>query len=129
MAYAANKKCKYCYTMEEIPLLPLVAGSRSRLVAAGPALLSFITNEPGCVFPLHRHEAFQVFIMLEGSEEHQCGDETFLMQAGDVCVHPSNLPHGGRTSTGYRGIDVFIPAREDYLELMRKHGLPTVGPK
>jgi len=129
MVYAANKKSKYCYTMEEVPLLPLLPGSRSRLVATGPALLSFIVNEPGCDFPLHKHEAFQIFIMLEGSEEHECGGEKFLMQAGDVCVHPSNVVHGGRTTTGYRAIDVFLPPREDYLELMAKHGLPTVGPK
>ena len=99
------------------------------LLAAGPALLSFIENEPGCDFPLHKHEAAQIFIMLEGSEEHHCGGETFLMVAGDVCVHPSNVLHGGRTTTGYRAIDVFVPPREDYLDLMAKHGLPIVGPK
>ncbi|MNL60087.1 L-lactate permease [compost metagenome] len=58
-----------------------------------------------------------------------CGDETFLMEAGDVCVHPSNVPHGGRTTTGFRGIDIFVPPREDYLQLMAKHGLPIEGPK
>lgn len=129
MNHAANKKSKYCFTMEHIPLLQLLPGSRSRLLAAGPALLSFIENEPGCDFPLHKHEAAQIFIMLEGSEEHHCGGETFLMVAGDVCVHPSNVLHGGRTTTGYRAIDVFVPPREDYLDLMAKHGLPIVGPK
>jgi quercetin dioxygenase-like cupin family protein len=45
------------------------------------------------------------------------------MKAGDVCIHPANVPHGGNTPTGFKGIDIFVPPREDYVELMRKHGL------
>jgi mannose-6-phosphate isomerase-like protein (cupin superfamily) len=129
MTYVATKKSKYCYTVESIPLVPLTEMSSTRFISAGPALLSFITNPPGCVFPIHHHEAVQILIILEGSEEHVCGEDTFLMQAGDVCIHPSNVPHGGKTSTGFRGIDIFVPPREDYLQLMAKHGLPITGPK
>jgi len=109
--------------------VPLTATSATRFVAAGPALLSFITNPPGCVFPIHGHDAVQILVILEGTEEHVCGGETFLMQAGDVCVHPSNVLHGGKTTTGFRGIDIFVPPREDYLKLMADHGLPVIGPK
>jgi quercetin dioxygenase-like cupin family protein len=129
MIYAANKKSKYCYTIEDIPPVPLTPQSSTRLIATGPALVSVISNQAGCVFPMHKHPAFQIFVMLEGSEEHTCGNETFLMQAGDVCVHPSNVMHGGRTTTGYRGIDIFVPPRDDYVQLMVKHGLPIVGPE
>jgi quercetin dioxygenase-like cupin family protein len=62
----------------------------------------------------------QILIILEGSEEHMIDGETILMKAGDVCVHPPNVEHGGRTPTGFKGIDIFSPPREDYLELMRK---------
>jgi len=125
VTYKPNAKSKYCYTIEDVPLVPLTEQSSTRFVAADGALFSFIENPPGCEFPLHKHDAVQVLIILEGTEEHVCGDETFLMEAGDVCIHPSNVMHGGKTSTGFKGIDVFIPAREDYLELMAKHGLPT----
>ncbi|MBL6945376.1 MAG: AraC family ligand binding domain-containing protein [Rhodospirillales bacterium] len=124
MAYAANKKSKYVYTIEDIPLVPLTETSSTRFVAADGALLSFIQNPPGAVFPMHSHDAVQILIILEGSEEHVCGDEKFTMEAGDVCIHPSGMVHGGTTTTGFKGIDVFIPPREDYLELMAKHGLP-----
>ncbi len=125
MSYTANKKSKYCHTIMDIPLVPLTAESSTRFLAAGGALLSFIENPPGTEFPLHSHEAVQVLIILEGSETHTCGEDTFLMEAGDVCIHPSNAIHGGKTTTGFKGIDIFIPPREDYLELMAKHGLPT----
>ncbi len=125
MTYQANKKSKYCHTIKDIPLVPLTAESSTRFLASDGALLSFIENPPGTEFPLHKHEAVQILVILEGTELHTCGDETFLMEAGDVCIHPSNTIHGGKTTTGFKGIDVFVPPREDYLELMAKHGLPT----
>ncbi len=124
MAYTAAKKSKYVHTIKDIPLIPLTPESSTRFLSAGDALLSFIENPPGTVFPLHKHDAVQVLIILEGSEEHECAGEKFLMEAGDVCIHPSNAVHGGKTTTGFKGIDIFLPPREDYLELMAKHGLP-----
>jgi len=119
------ERSRFVYTVEEIPLVPLTEVSSTRFVASDRGLFSFITNPPGATFPLHSHEAEQILIILEGTEEHICGDERFLMKAGDVCIHPSNVIHGGKTTTGFRGIDVFLPPREDYLDLMRQHGLPT----
>lgn len=83
-------------------------------------LISFIENPAGCVFPVHSHESEQILIMLEGEEDHVCGDEKFLMKAGDVCVHPPNVPHGGETKTGFKGIDIFCPPRPDHVEKLKK---------
>jgi len=119
------QKSKYFHTVKDIPLVPLTKESSTRFLSAKGALFSFIENPPGTVFPIHRHEAEQILIILEGSEEHVCGEEKFTMKAGDVCVHPPNVDHGGETKTGFKGIDVFVPPRQDYLELMKKHGLPV----
>ena len=121
------EKSKYVYTVEEVPLINLTPESRTHFIASDRALLSFINNPPGATFPLHNHEAEQILIILEGTEEHVVGEEHFLLKAGDVCIHPSYVYHGGRTTTGFRGIDIFLPPREDYLDLMRKHGLPTAN--
>jgi len=129
MTYSANKKSKYCTTIKDIPLVPLTKESQTRFLAADGVLFSFIENPPNCVFPMHKHEAMQVLIVLEGTEDHVCGDETFHMEAGDVCIHPSNMMHGGKTTTGFKGIDIFVPPREDYLALMAKHGLPVKAPR
>ena len=123
--FAFVEKSKYVYTVEEVPLINLTPESKTHFIASDRALLSFINNPPGATFPLHSHEAEQILIILEGTEEHVVGEERFLMRAGDVCIHPSNVVHGGKTTTGFRGIDIFLPPREDYLELMRQHGLPT----
>ncbi len=118
-----EQKPKYFYHVPDIPLVPLTDKVGTRFLAGQNLMCSFIEQPAGATFPLHSHPAEQILIILEGSEEHICGEEKFLMKAGDVCVHPPNVPHGGHTTTGYKGIDVFSPLREDYLALMKKHGV------
>lgn len=116
----SEEKSKYLHRIEGLPLVPLTEQSKSRLIATDKVLISFIENPPGCVFPVHSHPSEQILIILEGEEEHICGDEKFLMKAGDLCIHPSNVPHGGETKTGFKGIDIFCPPREDHVEKLKK---------
>jgi len=116
----AEKKSNYLHRIEDLPLVPLTAESKSRLLLGTNALISFIENPPGCVFPLHSHPSEQILIILQGEEEHICGEEKFLMKAGEVCVHPPNVPHGGTTKTGFKGIDIFCPPREDHVNKLKQ---------
>ena len=120
----AENKSKYLHKIEDLPRVNLTGDeklpSMANLLLSDKMLISFIENPAGCVFPVHSHECEQILIMLEGEEEHICGDEKFLMKAGDVCVHPSNVPHGGETKTGFKGIDIFCPPREDHVEKLKK---------
>jgi len=112
----SEKESKYLHRIASLPLVPLTEESKSRLLLGTNLLVSFIENPPGCVFPVHSHPSEQILIILEGQEEHICGDEKFLMKAGDVCIHPPNVPHGGTTKTGFKGIDIFCPPREDHVQ-------------
>lgn len=116
-----KKKKKYVYRIEDIPLIPLTDKVSTRFLLGERIMLSFIEQPPGAEFPLHKHDAEQVLIILEGAEEHIVDGKTIHMEAGDVCVHPPNVEHGGRTPTGFKGIDIFVPPREDYIELVKKH--------
>lgn len=49
----------------------------------------------------------------EGSFELTVGTETQIKEAGTSAVIPPNVPHGGRTHTACRVIDIFHPARDD----------------
>jgi len=115
-----ERKSKYFHRIEKLPVVMLTEKSKSHMVAGQNALISFIENPPGCVFPLHSHPSEQILIMLEGEENHICGEERFLMKAGDMCIHPPNVVHGGETKTGFKGIDIFVPPREDHLEKLKK---------
>ena len=114
-----EKKSKYFSRIENLPQVNLTEESKARLLLGSNMLISFIENPPGCVFPIHSHEAEQILILLEGEEEHVCGDETFHMRAGDVCLHPPNTPHGGETKTGFKGIDIFCPPRPDHVAKLK----------
>ena len=126
MSYTANKKSKYCHTIMDIPLVPLTAESSTRFLAAGRSPAQLHRKPSGNGIPAAQPRGGSGAD--HPSRAARCtpaGDDTFLMEAGDVCIHPSNAIHGGKTTTGFKGIDIFIPPREDYLELMAKHGLPT----
>jgi len=116
---------KYLHKIEDLPKTPLVLEQNiySRLLLADNLLISFIEVPPGAVFPEHSHDAEQILIMLEGTEEHVIDGKVIEMKAGDVCIHPAGVPHGGRgTKTGYKGIDIFAPPRESHVELMKEYG-------
>lgn len=115
-----EEKPKYFYRIESLPVVMLTEKSKSHMVVGTNVLLSFIENPAGCVFPLHSHPSEQILIMLEGEEDHICGEERFLMKAGDICIHPPNVMHGGETKTGFKGIDIFCPPREDWLEKLKQ---------
>ena len=116
----AGKKSKYFYRIQDLPVVKLTEQSKSHMVAGQNTLLSFIENPPGCVFPLHSHPSEQILIILEGEEDHICGEEKFLMKAGDICIHPPNAMHGGETKAGFKGIDIFVPPREDWMEKLKQ---------
>lgn len=117
------KDKRYVYRIEDLPLTNLTPESQTRFILSDNALVSFIENPPGTQFPIHSHDAEQILIILEGSEEHEVNGEKFHMKAGDVCIHPANVEHGGYTETGFKGIDIFVPPRESHVELMRQQGL------
>lgn len=115
-----KEKSKYFHWIEDLPVVMLTEQSKSHMVAGQNILIIFIENPPGGVIPLHSHSSEQILILLEGEEDHICGEERFLMKAGDICIHPPNVMHGGETKKGFKGIDIFCPPREDHLEKLKK---------
>jgi quercetin dioxygenase-like cupin family protein len=116
---------EFMHRISDLPLTPLVLEQNifSRLLLSKNALVSFIEVPKGPKFPEHTHECEQILIMLEGTEEHMVNGVVYHMKAGDVCVHPAGVVHGGLGSeTGYKGIDIFAPPRESHVELMRLYG-------
>jgi quercetin dioxygenase-like cupin family protein len=116
----SNQNSKYFKSIQGLPEVWLTEKSKSHMMMTDRVMISFIENPPGCVFPVHDHEAEQILIILEGEEDHVCGEEKYLMKAGDICVHPAGVPHGGETKTGFKGIDIFVPPRKEHVELLKK---------
>lgn len=122
-----SDKKKYVYHIDDLPFTPLVEKENivTQFILSENVQISFIQNPPGAIFPLHSHDTEQILIMLEGSEEHIVDGQEIHMEAGDVCVHPGGVVHGGKTLTGFKGIDIFSPPRTGeggHVERMRKYG-------
>lgn len=110
---AANK----VYDLYEIQLTPIAKGAHSRLISTKNIQLSFISMDPGSVFERHIHPEEQMMFVLRGACDEILLDGEQAMKPGDVVRIPSNMVHGANIGDlGCDAIDMFWPARADYLE-------------
>ncbi len=125
-----SEKKQFVFNIDSLPFTPLVEEQNivTQFILSENVQISFIQNPPGAEFPMHSHDCEQILIMLEGSEEHIVDGQALHMEAGDICVHPSGVMHGGKTLTGFKGIDIFSPPRTGpggHVERMEKyHTMP-----
>jgi quercetin dioxygenase-like cupin family protein len=68
-----------------------------------------------CVVPLHHHESEQISMVLEGAMRFELEGRQVMVNAGEVLVIPSNVPHGGLAMEDSVVIEVFSPIRYDWL--------------
>jgi quercetin dioxygenase-like cupin family protein len=89
-----------------------------RLIWGDRIMLAHVYLKKGCVVPKHQHENEQVTYLLEGRMRFWLGDdqtETVLVEAGDVLVIPSNLPHRAEALEDSLDVDIFCPPRQDWI--------------
>ena len=108
---------QYIVHYEDIPMEELAPGAWSHLVAGKEAVVSFLTIPAGTYFPVHQHVAEQIMVVLEGYIDQVIDGKMYRVNAGDVIVMPSNIPHGGYVrDQDCKVIDIFAPLREDLAE-------------
>jgi quercetin dioxygenase-like cupin family protein len=66
------------------------------------------------VVPRHQHSHEQVTYVLAGRFEFYVGAETQVLEPGMAALIPGGVPHGGRTLTSCRVLDIFAPVRDEY---------------
>ena len=69
---------------------------------------------------LHSHEHRQVTYIVKGVFEVTIGGEKKILREGDSFFVPPNIPHGVVALEEGRLIDVFTPARTDFLNEQSK---------
>ena len=82
------------YTWDQIPDEPVRPGVRRRAFGTGDVMLVLNHCEPGMDVRPHSHDFDQIAMITKGRAIYHIGDETV------------------------ENIDVFAPAREDYLHLL-----------
>ena len=107
------------FRWEEMPREKVNDALDRRLVTGARLMLAHVYLKKGCVVPRHSHENEQVSYVLEGSLRFWLGDEPgeeLVVNAGEVLVIPSNLPHKAEALEDTLDLDVFCPPRQDWLD-------------
>jgi quercetin dioxygenase-like cupin family protein len=74
-----------------------------------------VTFVKGAVGYLHHHPHRQVSYVERGAFEVRVGEETTVLREGDCYFVPPDAPHGVKALEDASLIDVFSPARQDFL--------------
>lgn len=91
-------------------------GVRRQVLGHGSDLMMVrVDFEPGAVGSIHHHPHRQVSYVAAGSFEVTIADTTSLLATGDCFYVQADLPHGVMAREAGTLIDVFTPAREDFL--------------
>ncbi len=69
----------------------------------------------GAVVPEHAHEHEQVANVLEGRLSFRIGPETEVVGPGESVIVPSGVPHAVEALEDTVVLDVFAPARDDWI--------------
>ena len=107
------------HAWENIPLEQLNPDLGRKMLTGQNVMLTQIFLKKGCIVPKHSHHNEQVTYVLEGCLRFLLGenqDEEVIVNAGEVLVIPSNLPHSAEALEDTFDIDIFDPPRQDWLD-------------
>jgi quercetin dioxygenase-like cupin family protein len=92
-------------------------GVQRRILGYDDAIMMVAVNfEAGAVGTVHHHPHRQATYVAAGEFETIVGGESCLLKAGDSFFAAPDVPHGVIAVTPGTLIDVFAPAREDFLK-------------
>jgi quercetin dioxygenase-like cupin family protein len=91
-------------------------GVTRQILGHGPDLMMVrLEFEAGAVGAVHHHPHRQVSYVAAGSFEVTVGGERATLGPGDCFYARADVPHGVRALEASTLVDVFTPAREDFL--------------
>lgn len=93
----------------------LLPGIHARTFWGEQMLLAVFDLDPHTHLPRHSHPHEQLGTVIQGQMELTIGDESRLLQPGDVYIIPGGVEHEALTfDEAVKVIDVFSPVREEY---------------
>lgn len=81
----------------------------------GKIMMVKVQFEKGGIGAIHEHHHSQVTYVVSGEFEMKIGEETKILKGGDAFYIPPHVLHGCQCLKDGMLIDVFSPAREDFL--------------
>ena len=107
-------------TTADTPWEATAPGVRRQVLGHGPDLMMVrVDFAKGAVGPLHHHPHRQVTWVAAGAFEVTVGNEKQTLRSGDCFFAVAEVEHGVVALEAGTLIDVFTPAREDFLARAR----------
>lgn len=101
----------------EIPLENLGGGVQRKILAYSENIMAVEVHfEQGAIGTLHSHPHEQLTYVLSGSFEFTIGDETKIVNTGDVLYKQPNVMHGCVCLEKGVLLDTFTPMRKDFIK-------------
>ena len=98
--------------VREEAISPLI--TRRAIHTAGMTVVQ-LTYKKGAVVPLHSHVHEQATTLIAGALRLEVGDQPIFLKPGETLCVPSNVPHMAEALEDSRAMEVFVPARTDWL--------------
>jgi len=95
---------------------PLPGWVRRVLAYSDELMLVENTMAAGTVLPMHQHPHQQILYVQSGELRLLCQGQERVMRTGASCAIPGNVPHGVTILTDSVVLDIFTPARQDFLQ-------------
>jgi len=104
-----------------VPMAQLAEGAHSHILTGEKMTLSFAHLQAGSYFPVHTHPYEQMMVVLKGELDAVLEGKLYKMSPGDVIFFPEGSQHGAQMrDVDCEILDVFTPARPDYIDKMRR---------
>jgi quercetin dioxygenase-like cupin family protein len=101
---------------EDAGYTPSLPGVRQKTLAFGDrTVMTEFLLAKGSAFPPHAHPYEQTGYLVKGHIRLQIGGARFEARAGDAWSIPMNVEHGAQVAEDSVAVEVFSPARPDYL--------------
>ena len=118
---AEDERANHVVTYRDVPVAQLAPGALSHIVTGLNMTLSFAHLEAGSYFPVHTHPYEQMMLLLVGELDAILEGKLYRMAPGDVILFPEGSMHGAQMrDVDCEIVDVFTPARADYIEKLRQ---------
>ena len=86
-----------------------------KIVTGERQMMAQVYLKRGAQVPMHQHASEQMTYVLQGLLRCRVGDEELVVGEGEVLHIPPGRPHQAEALDDTFEIDVFSPAREDWL--------------
>jgi len=98
--------------VEKEQMNPLVA---RQVIHGAKMTVARVYLNKGAVVPLHSHASEQITLLEAGRVRFLIGGQETFLEAGDVLHIPADAPHRVEALEDSRAMDLFAPAREDWI--------------